>query len=189
MWTYNLFEAMRRLGVKQAKQPDLIRDQVMQALVVGDVSHLTSPLIAPMAWVGGYTGGGVADYASFQVFSRGVGGCLVRQLHFSRAPAAPACMTIEAADPLSADALVQVCDPQEMGPTAIQSVAKIDDSSVSIAANDVPRTYQSQYSVISIVEGLFIPRGHVFTLQVASFSTRIDLSALVQDVVAESVGV
>ncbi|GAJ15004.1 unnamed protein product, partial [marine sediment metagenome] len=134
MWTYNLFEALRRLGVKDARQPDLVRDQVLQALVVGDVSHLASPVLAPMAWVGAQQASVALEYGSFQITSRGIGGCFVRQLIFSRVNTGANVWSIDTVDPLAVDPISTTLTNDDMGPTPVLSSAMIGTSTVTLAA-------------------------------------------------------
>lgn len=184
MWTYNLFEALRRLGVKDARQPDLIRDQVMQAMVVGDVSHLTSPVLAPMCWAGGFVTAVAGEFGGFQVQSRGIGGCFIRQFLCSHGSNAPIVWSIDAADPFAADALGTALSNYDMGPSPVQSACKLGSTTVNLGTTR-PRIYTGVSTQTLLADGFYIPRGSYFSVQCQIVLQRFDMAALVQDVVAQ----
>jgi hypothetical protein len=181
MWTYNLHEALQRLGVKGANQPDVMREQVMLAMLVGDVSHLASPALAPMALLGGTDAGSVATRASFQVWSRGTGGCWIDQLQLGQDAAGYCSVVISTADPFAPAPLGTACVPQEMGPTPLQSIARIGRSAVVIGAAGVPRIGNIG-DIPCMLSSVYVPRGSILTAQHATLNIDLRAMAIVRDV-------
>ena len=181
-WTYNLQEALRRLGIKEEAQPDLNTEQVMAALLVGDVSHLCSPMLAAIAW-GGFDTGAIAvnNRASVQVVARAPGGCYVKEVRFSRAASTSIVWQIDDTDPLAVDPVAGTSALQNMGPTDLQSVVRYGESTVSIQANTLPRSRLGQASEVPIIDGFYLTMGKWLTFQVQTTESQLRGALLVQD--------
>lgn len=180
-WSYRLFEALRRLGVKHAQQPALVEGAVLQAMVVGDVSHLASPVLPPLAWFGGYVaGGGIAQYSGVQVVPICPGGCYVSQLHVSSRALSVFAWSVDQADPLAASPLANTWAAFDMGPAPVSTIVRYGDTTVVPAAT-IPRLYRNTNQTYGIGDGFYVPPGSILTFLLGVDNTALDIALLVQD--------
>ena len=178
-WAYNLHEALRRLGVKDARKPELVDSSVLQAMVVGDVSHLANPLLPPTAWAGAFQGVVAGETGGIQVHARAEGGCFIAQAFLGITGAnVRTVFTIDAANPLAADVFANTCTWFNMGPTNVRSVAYYGTSTVGVPAN-APHIWCPSTNSVSVLEGIYLPNNYWFTWRSGTVQIAVDTAVLI----------
>lgn len=77
LWNFSGW--MNALGLKRADQPELIYG-VQPVVVMGDQSAQVSPILAPVAWEGGFAAAILARNTALSLSSKSGGGLFVRQV-------------------------------------------------------------------------------------------------------------
>ena len=182
-WTFNLHEALKRLGVKGAYQHALSEQPVTPALVVGDVSNLSPVLLPPMGWFGGsVTAGGAGQYSGVQVVSMGAGGALVRYFAYRPGANGNLILSIDATNP--AAGMATAVTERQMGPTPVSSIVNKGTSAVSLSGTTYPNWRAGTAQSWLLPDLIFVPRGHFATFQFWPNNNNLEFALVVQDVPA-----
>lgn len=179
-WTYNLFEAMRLLGVKDARQPAIMDEAVVPTMVVGDVSNLAPPILAPTAWYGNYVTGVAGQYSGFSVNSRAAGGCHVRHSYFQYGGNAVVyfLLTSTVQRVLANQATARV-----MSPTTPSSVVYYGTNAAAPLTSWIPWFYNGNSGLV-LPDLIFLPRGWWLTVMAFVPNQGAYYNVVVQDVPA-----
>lgn len=180
---WNLTEYVRRLGGARQDAPPVAYN-VQPVLVAGDASALTTPLLPPIAWVGGtFTSNNILG-ATIEVASRGAGGCFIRAFRCANLLA-----SLTLAFGIRTDAAVAITAPVEytpsnMGPENIRSTTKSGSATPFATPGIRPQLSVNGASNQVVLDDLiYVPPGGwcYFTTGIAATRT-LSFAVLIQDV-------
>ena len=161
MWSHNLFEAMRRLGIKDGKQPDLFADAVLPALVVGDVSALAPPLLPPMAWAGAHIVAVVGERCGVEIIGGGRGGTLIRTLIFTTTAGSQVVFQ-KSASRLYGGTLGAIPSPlEQFGVGNVTAQVGVGTTNIALPT-DIPKTGAPNNNPLYLVDPVMLEPGHFF---------------------------
>jgi hypothetical protein len=181
MWTFNLFEAMARLGIKGGRQPALRNDAVGLALVAGNLSELTPPLLAPQAWFGNRITAVAGQRPGLSVQSNAPGGSFVEAVGLGASALSGAAWAVTAAEQNAAYAAAVT--GFNMGPTAC--TALVQTGTAAAAQPTIwPRLPMAGTYWIPINGTIYLPPGYWFTVTGETVNVNWDWCMVVRDVPA-----
>lgn len=180
--SWSLSEVWSRLGIKGGGFPEIV-SAVQPVLQVGDVSALTTPLLPPSAWGGGFITGVALRTSVLEVHARASGGAVIRIATWGTAGItgrANWAVLATGRTFVATDATVL----SQMGPTPLVSTITLG----TIAdANIIDRSLNPDVSLNSntyfqLYDAIFIPQNQFFLLQQGATNQNFSASVLVQDV-------
>jgi len=172
--TFNTSRWARAFGIKNPA-PE-VSERVIPVVSLGDFGDLTPSHVAPTGAFGGFQAAVVAEFASFQVLSRGAGGCWVDAIVESSLQLVRFTVGVGA---IAGHVAATDRGPFSNEPLRTTVLAGTAPQAV-LPANDAPLIVSGVNNFVPI----WIPRGEILTVEMAAANLPWSWSVQLRDVPA-----
>lgn len=156
---FNVSRLIAELGLKPVDRNVLrVLESIQPTMVVGDLSDVTPPHVAPSAFFGGLLIGGVGTSGALQIQSLAQGGSFVEWLTFDSANTT-ATFSIQTTDP----GLPTILAGFQASRDPIVGIARRGD--IAVVTVDAPVISQDAAIISFAPRPIFVPRGQFFLIQ------------------------
>jgi len=177
-YLWNLAHWITRLGFERSDVPDIAYG-VQPVLLTGDSSDLTTPLLPPMAIIGGQFTGAAGETAMFTWRTHAAGGCFLHSV-IPGSDLNEAFQYSVSVAPVTFSASLNL-PPVNMGPTPVQGIGQIG-STTSALNDNRPTVMMRPGAFIAGLDRLYIPPGSEIRVQMEDLATLMRFLAIVKDV-------
>lgn len=179
---WNLFKWFDAVGIDSDVGPELFTG-VQPVVILGDHSAHASPILAPVAWMGGKrTAGGVGTYGCFSLTSAAPGGTYVREIFASAGAANQFRWLINTSPGTVANVLTPVV--QDMAPAPTVSRVVIGTLAAEPGTTLVPAVDNANVGLVHWVDSFYIRPGFTLQMWFISDNTVVDYAVLFEDCLA-----